>query len=175
MLSQIVAHTPTWVWITLLVLLWLGLAQAAPRRVTLRRVIALPLAMTVFAMYGTFSAFGAGSWSWVLWLGAGLVTATWFASSELPHGVRYEPVARVFHLPGSWEPLALMMMIFWTRYSVAVVLATHPELTQDMATAAIVSSVYGAMSGVFFGRMLRLLRVTRADTPPPDGQTVAWG
>ena len=46
MISNIVLHTPVWVWATLVLLLWLGLAQSVSRQVTLRRVIILPLAMT---------------------------------------------------------------------------------------------------------------------------------
>ena len=51
-----------------------------------------------------------------------------------------------------------------------------PQLTSDPATAAIVSSVYGALSGVFIGRLVRLLRAARESSPPPPPATsVAWG
>ena len=72
--------------------------------------------------------------------------------------------------------MALMMAIFVTRYIVGVTLAMAPQLTSDPATAAIVSSVYGALSGVFIGRLVRLLRAARESSPPPPPATsVAWG
>lgn len=176
MLYEILAHTPLWVWGILLALLWLGLSQSVPRRARLRRVLLLPLAMTVLSLYGTFTTFHPVYWSWVLWAGAAAVSIAWFASSELPAGVDYDPSAQVFRLPGSWMPLGLMMAIFLTRYVVAVVLAMHPALTHDVAVAAIVASLYGALSGVFIGRLLRLLRRARESEPaPPAAPNIAWG
>ena len=46
MITQIVTHTPTWVWGLLLALLWLGLKQSVSRTASLRRVTVMPLVMT---------------------------------------------------------------------------------------------------------------------------------
>ena len=176
MLIQIVLHTPLWVWAILLALLWLGLSQTVSRQVGLRRIILLPLAMTAMSLHGTFTSFGATHWSWVLWTGAALATVAWFASSRAPAGVAYQRATRVFNLPGSWVPLCLMMAIFAIRYVVGVVLALHPELTRDLAVAAMVASLYGALSGVFIGRMLMLLGLARTGEPAPAAPpAVAWG
>ena len=122
MFVQVVAHTPLWVWGLLALLIALGLAQSVARKVSLRRVIWLPLAMTALSLHGTLSVLQADQWIWVLWLGAAVATMAWFASSDLPAGVGFEPSTSTFSLPGSWEPLVLMMGIFMTRYAVAVVL-----------------------------------------------------
>ena len=176
MFLQILAGTPIWVWALLSLLIALGLAQSRARSVTLRRVVLLPLVMTALSMYGTYSALHASPWSWILWAGAALATIAWFASGDLPTGVRYETAGRRFHLPGSWEPLALMMAIFCTRYAVAVALAMHPAWAQEVAVAAIVASIYGALSGVFMGRMLRMLMATRETAAPPrTDSSMAWG
>ena len=111
-----------------------------------------------------------------MWLGAALVSATWFGSADLPPGLRFDVQRQAFEIPGSWQPMALMMAIFFARYVVGVVLGMAPALTHDPATAAIVSSIYGALSGVFLGRMLRMLRAARAGNPPaPTPPSVAWG
>lgn len=176
MLYQILVHTPLWVWAILLALLWLGLVQSVPRQATLRRVVLLPLAMTGLSLYGSSSNFGAIGASWVMWAGAALATLLWVASSELPTGVRYDDARRVFSLPGSLVPLGLMMAIFLTKYVVGVMLAMQPALAHDMATAAIVASLYGAMSGLFMGRTARLLRLAHASGAKPVQATpVAWG
>ncbi len=176
MLYQILAHTPLWVWAILLALLWLGLVQTVARRASLRRVILLPLAMTGLSLYGSSSNFGAIGASWVMWAGAALATLLWVGSSELPAGVRYNAARRIFSLPGSWVPLGLMMAIFLTKYVVGVMLAMQPALANDMATAAIVASLYGAMSGLFMGRMARLLRLAHTSgVRPVPAAPVAWG
>ena len=176
MLIQIVLHTPLWVWAILLALLWLGLSQTVSRQVGLRRIVLLPLAMTAMSLHGTFTSFPPLNWSWVLWSGAALATVAWFASGDLPRDVRYDASTQVFRLPGSWVPLGLMMAIFLVRYMVGVLLALNPRLTRDPAVAAIVASVYGALSGVFIGRMLCLLRRARAsEAAAPASPGVAWG
>ena len=176
MLYDILVHTPLWVWGLLLALLWIGLSQTVSRRVTLRRVLLLTLIMTGVSLHGTFTSFGPIYWSWVLWAGAALATIAWFASSELPAGVHYDASVRVFRLPGSWVPLGLMLAIFCTRYVVGVLLVMHPGLTHDVAVAAMVASLYGVLSGVFFGRMVLLLRRARNTDPTPTSVTnLAWG
>ena len=172
---EIITQTPTWVWGILVLLLWLGLSQSVDRRATLRRVIVLPIAMTGLSLHGTFSAFHQVPWSWVLWLAAAIATVAWFGTSDLHPGVRFDQAQRTFHLPGSWQPMVLMMAIFCTRYVAGVVLALHPELTRDTATAALVASIYGALSGVFIGRMLRMLAATRTPSSEPSGNAAAWG
>ncbi len=176
MLITILQRTPPWVWVILVVLVGLGLLQSVARTVSLRRIVLLPLAMTAMSLHGTFNIFPPATWSWVMWLGGALVSATWFGSADLPAGVRFDTRRRVFELPGSWQPMALMLAIFLTRYLVAVVLAMAPGLTRDPATAAIVSSIYGALSGVFLGRMVRMLRAARETSPQqPPATNVAWG
>lgn len=176
MLHQILHHTPPWVWAVLFALVWFGLAQTAPRRTRLRRVIVLPLAMTSLSLYGTLSVFGAVPESLLMWLGAGLITLVWVTSSGPPANVLYDATAQVFSLPGSWVPLVLMMAIFLTKYLVAVTLALQPALAHDITTAAVVASLYGAMSGLFIGRMMRMLRLAHASAAKPDsGPPVIWG
>lgn len=176
MLLKIFLGTPNWVWALLALLVWLGLAQSRARSVPLRRVIVLPLAMTGMSMVGTYSTIQAAPLSWVLWLGAAVATAAWFASSELPPGVHFDPMQRRFQLPASWEPMALMMAIFATRYVVAVTLVLHPQWNREVAVTAIVASIYGGLSGVFVGRTLRILRATReTPMPPPAASSMTWG
>ena len=176
MILQILAATPIWVWALLSLLVWLGLVQSRARPVTLRRVVILPLAMTGLSMYGTYSAFHASPWSWILWAGAALVSIAWFASGYAPAGMRYEAAQRRFHIRGSWEPLALMMAIFCTRYVVAVALSIHPAWAQEVAVAAIIASIYGALSGVFMGRMVRMILATRNTAASTESDSsMAWG
>ena len=59
MLLTIVQHTPSWVWMLLAALIWLGASQFFARSAGLRRVLLMPVAMTVFSVWGLGSAFGA--------------------------------------------------------------------------------------------------------------------
>ena len=108
MMLTILQQTPIWVWAILVVLIGLGLLQSVERTASLRRVVMLPLAMTALSLHGTFNTFAPATWSWVMWVGTALVSATWFAAGDLPAGTRFDPARRVFQLSGSWQPMALM-------------------------------------------------------------------
>lgn len=161
MLIQILARTPAWVFVLLAALLALGLSQVRARQVTLNRAIALPTAMLALSGWGVVSAFGAGAGPLATWLLAGLITGSLVFRRPAHPGVRYDAMQRRIQLPGSWMPLMLILGIFCTKYAVGVSLAMQPSLSVDSGFALPVSAAYGAFSGVFAGRALSLLRLSR--------------
>ena len=159
MLYQIVAHTPTWVWILLTALLGLGLSQVATRTVSLQRMTAMPLAMVGLSLYGTVSAFGAELQVLLVWLaGTGLMAAL-VMQRPLAPATRYDDWTGRFTVPGSWVPLLLILGIFATKYTVGVSSAMHPALAQDDGFRLGFTALYGAFSGIFLARAARLWRL----------------
>lgn len=53
-----------------------------------------------------------------------------------------------------------MMGIFFTKYVVSVQIAMHPSLADDRVFALCVGALYGAFSGIFAARGLRLWRLS---------------
>lgn len=160
MLMQILLHTPRWVFGLFAVLLALGLSQVATRRASLTRVSILPLVMLALSFIGVWSGFAA-SQPWVLlgWVKALGVSAWLVSRRPAPAGTEYDAAARTFALPGSFVPLAMMMAIFFTKYAVGIALAMQPGLAHHTTFAWVTSVMYGAFSGVFLGRALRLWRM----------------
>jgi len=56
-------------------------------------------------------------------------------------------------------PLTLMMAIFITKFAVGMSLAQHPELLQQTSFVGIAGMAYGFFSGIFLGRMLKIISV----------------
>lgn len=158
MLNQILANTPRWVWVLLLALLWLGLSQAVTRSVSLKRITLMPVAMTGLSLYGTVTVFGADPQVLLAWLVAAGLTGTRVLSQALPEAVRYDPATRRFNLPGSWVPLMLILGIFMTKYVVGAVTAMQPALAGDTRFSLGFGAMYGAFSGIFLARAIRLWR-----------------
>jgi len=156
MLFQIISHTPVWVWALFALLLWLGLQQIMPGRVTLRRITVMPIAMTVMSLFGTLNAFGSHLEVLVTWLTCAALMAVIVLQSPLPAGTRFDVRSRYFDVQGSWVPLALMMGIFANKYVVGVALSMHPELALNTVFSLAFSALYGAFSGVFVARAVRL-------------------
>jgi hypothetical protein len=159
MLLQIILHTPKWVFAVFVLLLWLGCRQLLAGRVSLAKVTVMPIAMTGFSLAGVVSAFGDSPGALLGWAVAAAALALVVLQQPLAATTRYDRAARIFHVAGSAVPLVLMMGIFFTKYAVGVSLAMHPELRQQASFAVAVPMLYGAFSGIFSGRAVRLWKL----------------
>lgn len=163
-LGTVVQSTPSWVWGLLTGLLALGTSQLFRRRASLARAGLMPVAMTVFSIYGMVSAFAASPMlgaALALWLAAALACTAmalrWRATA--PEGTRFDPVSRQFELPGSVVPMALILGIFLTKYIVGIELAMQPAIARDAGFVLGVALLYGAFNGIFVARAVRLWRL----------------
>lgn len=172
MLLQLLAHhpeavvpvlrqTPLWVWGLLVALLALGASQLRERSASLARVSLMPVAMTLFSVSGTFSAFGATPHLGLAisaWLSAAVVAFALVARGRAD-GAQYDPALRLYRLPGSIVPLLLIVGIFLVKYVVGVDLTMAPQLVRDTQYVLCVAALYGAFTGFFIGRAARLWRL----------------
>lgn len=156
MLHQILLHTPSWVWLLLAALLWRGYAMTRTQTVTQSRLIVLPFVFVVLSLNGVISTFGPQPGALLCWLGGLALSAYETQRHGAPKGAMYIAQSRRYELPGSWQPLLLIVLIFTVKYSVGVQLALHGQLRQLELFVLTVSAIYGALSGVFLGRALRL-------------------
>jgi hypothetical protein len=154
--------TPPWVWGLLAGLLALGITQLRDRTAGLVRVSIMPVAMTAFALWGLNTAFGNSltfGYAVMAWMLVAAVVFAGIAATSAPRGTTFDPAERVFFLPGSWVPLALIVAVFLTRYVVNVDIAMEPSLKSDGAYTVIVAGIYGFSTGLFAGRAARLWRL----------------
>jgi len=159
MLMHILSATPKWVFVLFAALLWLGLQQMLPRRVSLNRATLMPLAMTGLSLYGVASAFGdlpIALLAWLVGTAVAFITTLQLQSSA---GIHYDATNRRFQMPGSAVPLALFMGIFITKYAVGISIGMQASLARDVNFALTVSTLYGAFSGIFLARAARLWRM----------------
>lgn len=157
----VLRNTPIWVWGLLAGLLALGISQLRDRTAGLVRVSLLPVVMTLFSVSGTFSALG-GTPHRAISISAWLVAAV-LAFAVLARGrnaARYDPVRRLYFLPGSSAPLLLFVGIFLVKYVVGVDLAMAPQLVREAPYVLCIAALYGAFTGVFVGRASRLWRLS---------------
>ncbi len=159
----ILRRTPVWVWGLLTAFVALGMRQMRDRSASLAQVCLLPLGMTLFSAGGALSML---SPSPLLEAGIGI----WVAAAVLlfvivapgNSGARYDAVRRIYVLPGSLVPLALIVGIFLVKYGVGVELAMAPHRMREPQYALTVAGLFGAFTGMFVGRTARLWRLARA-------------
>ena len=162
MLMQVILHTPKWVFAVFALLIWLGAKQMLTNSVGLNRVTLMPVVMGALSLYGVISVFGDAFGPLLGWAAAAAVMLALVLQRPLPATTRYDAAARRFHLAGSPVPLMLMMGIFLTKYLVAIALAMHPELKHQATFAVLLPVLYGAFTGVFAARAVRLWKLAIA-------------
>src|SRR5687767_2557120 len=156
-IAQVLRHTPVWVWVVLGVITALGLRQAADHVVTRRRLAVAPIALGAFSLSGAVTAFGLRAEVLVAWaLGMALAVAInqWLA---WPRTARLEADGR-YAVKGSLWPLIGMWAVFAVRYATSVTLVLHRDWSHGTLFSQVMPLVYGALSGFFLARALRILR-----------------
>ncbi len=162
MLTPIVSRTPSWVWVLLAVLVGLSLMQARTRVLGLNRLIVVPLVMVVLSLLGTVSAAGLSFTTLLAWLLGYAALTLALSRTPLAAGL-YEPLTQRYTVVGSYWPLAVMLAIFMTKFAVGVLTATNAAMVHDTLFPIAVSLLYGAFSGFFAGRVLRLVKLAKLD------------
>ncbi|WP_332844107.1 DUF6622 family protein [Duganella violaceipulchra] len=155
MIQQIVSHTPTYVWALLAFLLYRGVLASRDREISLQKLFIIPAVMVWLSLssMNEHGALGGGVWLvWALGVAAGVALVWRLGSGAV---IVVNRAAGTVRQRGSWAPLMLMIAIFSTKYVVAVLTAMHPEMQQDLAFAAAVTTMFGLFNGVFIGRMVR--------------------
>lgn len=156
MIQQIISHTPIYVWALLAFLVYRGWLASKDRETSLLKVALIPLIMLGLAVSGIRSNGPLGEAVWALWaVGAAASGALlWTLSTR---EIRVDRAAGTISQRGSWMPLGLMLAIFATKYSVAVLSAIHPELAHSLPFATAITLLYGVFNGLFLGRLARYI------------------
>ncbi|HVE53738.1 MAG TPA: DUF6622 family protein [Ramlibacter sp.] len=166
----IVRNTPAWVWGLLAGLMALGASQLRDRTAGLARVSLMPVGMTAFSVWGTYSALGAShhlAGAVLAWFVAAAIAFAFIASGRA--AAQFDPATRMYRMPGSVQPLLLIAGIFLVKYAVGIELAMAPQRVQEGEFALVVATLYGVFNGIFVGRAARLWRLALR----PQGQGMA--
>ena len=161
-LAAIFQGTPIWVWVLLAFLLSRGFKAMNSGTAPLSRLAIVPL---VFALWGiahlvTDPLTGWGdAIVWVVSALAGVAGGVFIASRS-----RFivDPIANTVMLPGSMLPLALIVIVFVTKFWLGVELATATSLAAVGTYMLISAAVSGVVAGMFAGRFLTYWRAMNA-------------
>jgi hypothetical protein len=153
---QIIKHTPLWVWGILALLVVLGSMQMRDHVLTRVRLLLAPIGLGGYSLWGAVAAFGMRAEVFAVWTaGVGLALAA-NRILKWPRDARPDGAGR-FALRGSPWPLVVMLSIFAIRYVGAVTLVFHPDWARGAGFSLAMCVAYGALSGLFTARALRIL------------------
>ena len=157
MITQIITHTPSWVFGLFVLLIAFGLQQTRSRNVNAALAYLLPLGMIGLSLFGIHSSFGMEPAPVAIWaMGLLIVTGIRFKYFR-DERVTFTRASRSFFIPGSWIPLCVIVAIFITKYAFAIMRALHAEMAGTDAFIAVFSLAYGCYSGYFSSRAANLV------------------
>lgn len=154
MLTQIISHTPVYVWAILAFLIYRGVIATRTREMAFKKMFIIPLVMLVLSLQDISKKFGADGVPLAMWALGAVATAAlvWkFGKARVTAGSTPGTV----QVRGSFAPLVLMMSIFATKYITAVAMAVQPRLAHDMLFSVAVCVLFGCFNGYFAGRLAK--------------------
>ncbi len=172
-LPGILSHTPFWVWVVLIGLLYLGLRGARERTVGLAGFVVFPLLLVLLSLYnlaGTHFAMiivaglGVGG---LFGLAAGIGLERPFPPTSLGNGR--------LRLKGEWTGLVTVLVVFLTRYVTGIVNAVDPVLAQSDGFELTTASISAFFAVMLVSRLVLRLRVALAPAAAaaPTGSLVS--
>ena len=174
MIVNILSHTPVWVWGLLAALMALGFSQTRQRRLAPWRLLMLPLVLLGLGLWSMAPGFMALPISALVWLAALGTGAALLAGRSAQAGAEWLPAEQRLLLPGSWMPLLLILGIFSLRYAANVGMAMNPGWRSAPELLLSLALLYGGISGLFLGRALALLKLTRAPAAVLPSWSSRW-
>ena len=155
--SQILIHTPLWVWALLACLVWQGIQAMKPRKAPIWRALILPVVFVVWGVSRISFGHQDGQWPLVAWMLAALVLLP--VGALTPRRFDVDHNTGEILRPGSVFGLVRNLVVFALQYTVSVISAIDAG---DGASAVIAGrAISGATAAYFLGSMIALLLAYR--------------
>ncbi|MET0225800.1 MAG: DUF6622 family protein [Dokdonella sp.] len=158
MISEILRHTPVWVYLLFAYLVWMGLKRLQPSLRDVRRVYIVPAVFIVWGLAGLVQRADQlphAGWSWLL--GAALGAAL---GVSLQQRIAVDRLRGRVLQPASVMPLLRNLAIFGSHYLLNVAAAIHPRDSADYLAWDVIVS--GLSAGYFCGWAVRFALAYRA-------------
>ncbi len=110
--------------------------------------------MILLSISGIYSAFGTIKYALILYFIGGVISLVIGLKLSFPKNVKYNKSDDSFNIPGSWIPMILILVIFFIKYFVAVVIARKLPIASEIEFIAIISLLYGILCGIFVSRSI---------------------
>ncbi len=119
--------------------------------------------MSCFSLYGVASSFGINFLPLAAWTVGLLSTITLCQIFFRAQGAFYSPSNNMFHVPGSWVPLILMMAIFILKYFVGYTMARRLPIASSVVFSGTISFFLGILGGIFSARAKSILQLANRE------------
>jgi len=157
MIINILTNTPFYVYWIFFSLLFVGISQIKTRQVGVRRAILIPLVLILLSVYAITHDFGLNLFSLFIWICGIAFIFVLDRRVKSQKQIQYSSDNKIFIIGGSYFPLFMMMLLFFTKYTVGVVTALDSALLHTSLFIGVISLLYGIFSGMYLIRFFVLL------------------
>jgi hypothetical protein len=170
-LTEILTHTPWWVWVLLVYLVYRGICLLSPTSISPKRILLMPSIFLLWGIYGMFNKL-AMPWTalfiFAIALIVGLLLGKTVMAMQQP--AIFDSATGMVQRPGSVVPIIIILLNFGCLYSLNVYAAYHPDSLRELNFTAIYSVTSGLADGFFWGMSLAILMKAFAgyDMHPAD-------
>lgn len=155
-LIEVIKRTPAMVWFILAFLIVRGLNSSRDGEVSLKRMIIVPLVFMIWGLEKLFTSFHYLSIALVCYvIAAGLGSMLGYVLYS-----RFRRIYKkegVFYRTGSYLPLTIILINFFMKYILNVVLAIQPDFHGDLTFNIMYSVVCGVSVGLFIGGIYQVI------------------
>ncbi|SDV48298.1 DUF6622 family protein [Chitinasiproducens palmae] len=162
-------NTPWWVYALLAYLVVVGRKAMRDNVTPVGRLFIMPIVLALLSLSSLLTGFtqaGAGAFAWLIGIAAGSVGG-WLLMPRDQFQV--DTRAHTVWRRGSVVPLCLFLAIFVVKYAFGYMLGTDPSLAHDLGFVCIELIVSGAVTGLFVGRVARVVAAYRRAEYVPAG------
>ena len=157
MLIELLSNTPFYVYWIFFSLLYVGISQIKKREVGLKRALGIPFVLIFLSIYAIMHDFGLNFFSLSIWVSGIFLIVILDRKVKSQKDVQYTPLTKIFIIGGSYIPLFMFMLLFFTKYTVGIVTEINSPILHNSLFIASASFLYGTFSGMYLIRFVVLL------------------
>lgn len=149
-LIEVIKRTPLMVWAILALLITRGLNATKDGEISFTKMLIVPLTFIIWGLKKLFSSFQYLNIALICYVfAAGLGSIAGYVLYTRFRGI-YKKEG-VFYRTGSYLPLVIILVNFFIKYVLNVILAIQPELYRNLEFNLIYSVICGFSVGLFIG------------------------
>lgn len=153
--------TPFWVYLVFAYIIWMGIKAKKTHRVSLRKMVFLPLAFMTLSLYALImkphAVFNISIWITVALSGSYI---GWSLTQKLR--VEADKKKKQLQLPGGYTTLFLLFSIFSVKYFFGALYASNPLVKENTLINTMDILISGFITGVFVGRAFSYVKKYQA-------------
>lgn len=158
MFIEILQNTPLYVYWMFISLLAVGFLQRKTRILSVKRALGVPILLSFLSILGFYFDFSFSLLSLTFFLIAFALLFLISLKYQKSSHIQFSKQKQIFTIEGSFIPLLMMMLVFFTKYLVGVLSALESELLSNFYFIASISFAYGLFFCSFFLRFYVLYK-----------------